>query len=262
MKKRFSGKYYKFISTNGFSFALISSTSNEGPQMQLITRDGSFQIRDNNSIFISKDKITFNVAQNGLFFSGKIRMSDYHPLKKKAMGPFSIFSMECNHEIYSMYHKLYGDITYNGMLYSFYGGYGYIEGDSGKNFPEKYLWYNSVGPDYGVTLAIATIPFGFIHFTGILGFVSFKGKEYCLCTYNKAKIIINTPNYFEIAKGDYRLSVSVNGDGGHMLKAPVNGNMNRLIKENVAVETEFTFSKKGEVILSRKDAYSSLEYMF
>ena len=44
-----------------------------------------------------------------------------------------------------------------------------------------------------------------------------------------------------------------------MLKAPVNGTMNRFIKENLATPTEFTFEKGDSVILSRKDPLSSLE---
>lgn len=262
MKNKFSGKYYKFVTCKDFSFAIIDSISNEGPAVQLITKEGSFRINDINTVIIESDKITFNIDQDDLKMTGVIRMSDFHPLKKKVMGPFSIFKMECSHEIYSMYHKLAGEIDYNGILYSFDNGYGYIEGDSGVNFPKKYIWYNSVGKDYGVTMAIATIPFGFIKFTGILGFVSYDNKEYYLCTYTGAKIVKTSPSYFEIKKGKYHLSVSVKEDGGHLLKAPIKGNMERYIKENVASATAFSFTKNGEVILEKSDDKSSLEYMY
>lgn len=262
MKNRFSGKYYKFVTGKDFSFAIIDSTSNEGPEKQLITKEGSFRINDFNTVIIENDKITLKIDQDDLKMTGVIEMSDFHPLKKKAMGPFSIFKMECSHEIYSMFHKLNGQIEYNGKSISFENGYGYIEGDFGVNFPQKYIWYNSVGENYGVTIAVATIPFGLIKFTGILGFVSFNNKEYYLCTYTGAKIIENNPKYFEIKKGKYRLSVSVKEDGGHMLKAPINGNMDRYIKENVATSTHFSFTKKGEVILAKDDDKSSLEYMY
>ena len=186
---RYNGKYYKFVTAGDFSFAIIDSVSNEGPAKQLITKEGSFQISELNSVIIESDKITFNIDRDDLKMTGKIIMSDFHPLKKKAMGPFSVFRMECSHEIDSMYHKLGGEIQYNGKYYSFKNGYGYIEGDSGVNFPKNYIWYNSVGENYGVTIAVATIPFGLIKFTGILGFVSFNNKEYYLSTYNLAKII-------------------------------------------------------------------------
>lgn len=262
MQNKFKGKYYKFVSGNNFSFAIIDSVSNEGPAKQLITKEGSFQIEHVESVTITKEIVLISIHQDNLTMIGQITMSDFHPLRRKAMGPFSFFPMECKHEIYSIYHRLSGEVFYNGAFYSFDNGYGYIEGDSGVNFPKKYIWYNSVGPDYGVTLAVATIPFGPFNFTGILCFISFEGKEYVLCTYNGARIIYTSPEYFEISKGSYRLCVSVREKGGHLLKAPLNGNMTRLIKENVAVETEFTFSRKNKILLNKTDDKSSLEYMF
>lgn len=261
-KNRFGGEYYKFVSTGDFSFALIDSESNEGPAMQIITKDGSYQVQNVDSVLVEKEKIEFHVVQDNLSLVGEIFMWDFHPLHGKAMGPFSIFSMECKHEVYSMFHKLKGEVVYNGNKISFENGYGYKEGDYGVNFPSRYVWYNSVGSDYGVTLAIATIPFGIFHFTGILGFVTFGNKEYDLCTYTGAKIVNVSPEHVEIRKGSYHLEVSVKGEGGYMLKAPVKGNMSRFIKENVAVETEFTFSQKEKVLLMKRDTKSSFEYMF
>ena len=100
MKNRFSGKYYKFVSKDKFIFAIIDSLSNEGLIKQIITKDGSFQIADYNSIIIENDTVSINIEQENLIMKGILKMSDFHPLKHKAMGPFSIFSMECSHEIY------------------------------------------------------------------------------------------------------------------------------------------------------------------
>lgn len=130
------------------------------------------------------------------------------------------------------------------------------------NFPEKYILYNSVGDDYGVTMAIATIPFGLIHFTGILGFISYQGKEYDLCTYTGAKIIEATPERIEIKRASYHLIITLKEHGGYLLKAPEMGNMSRYIKENVAVATEFELRKGNQTILTRKDEKSSLEFMY
>ena len=99
MKNRFSGKYYKFVSKDKFIFAIIDSLSNEGLIKQIITKDGSFQIADYNSIIIENDTVSINIEQENLILKGILKMSDFHPLKHKAMGPFSIFSMECSHEI-------------------------------------------------------------------------------------------------------------------------------------------------------------------
>ena len=46
MKNRFFGKYYKFISNDGFSFAIIIALSNEGKSIQLNTKNGSFNIKN------------------------------------------------------------------------------------------------------------------------------------------------------------------------------------------------------------------------
>ena len=261
-KNYFFGKYYKFIAADGYTFAVISSFADDGRALQLITPGRAYVLQDTSSVKIGKDTVVFRVNEQGLSFVGKIRMSDFHPLKYDAMGPFKPFAMECSHSVYSMYHDTQGEIEVNGERHSYAGGCGYIEGDRGRSFPQKYFWYNSVGKDYGVTVAIATIPFGLVNFEGILGFVSYRGKEYRLCTYNFAKVLKKTKNTVVIKRGEYILKIRVEGEGGHDLKAPSEGNMTRLIKENVSVATSFTFRRGGEVILQRSDPHSSLEQMF
>ena len=258
-KPYFFGKYYKCIATDGFSFALIESRSEEGRAKQLITAGASYQIPDPDAITVDDRGIKLDLHEEGLSVVGDLRFGPFHPLRRKAMGPFSLFSMECCHEIYSMYHSLSGSLVFNGVAHSFDHGYGYIEGDSGVNFPSRYVWYNSVGRDYGLTVAIATIPFGPIRFTGLLGFVLCDGKEYDLTTYTFARIRKVAPDEIRISKGAYRLTVRIGETGGHLLKAPVNGTMSRYIKENLAVPTEFSFTKGDRVILSRRDSLSSLE---
>lgn len=262
-KKYFFGKYYKFIGSDSFSFALIDSDSNDGEERQIILPHCSVVLKNKNSIIIENDSILFDVNQEDLKIKGKITLGILHPLKRDAMGPFKFFKMECRHSIYSMYHSLSGTITINDKIHSFNDGFGYIEGDSGVSFPQKYVWYNSIGKDYGVMLAIATIPFGLINFKGILGFVSYKGKEYYLTTYTGAKIVKLTEKEIIIKKGKYVLKININRENnGHLLKAPENGKMSRLIRENIAIPSSFYFLKHGEEILKREDELSSLEYVF
>lgn len=263
MKHYFFGKYYKFVSNDGYSFALIDSYSDEGKMKQIITKDGGFVIKNINSIEILNDKkIMFDVKQDGLSIKGELNISNTHPLKGSAMGPFKIFSMQCSHDIYSMYHDVNGKIIVNGVEHDFSDSIGYIEGDKGKSFPTNYIWYNSIGKDYGVTVAVAKIPFGFIHFTGLLCFINFRGKLYKMCTYNFAKLKKYNKEDVIIKKGKYKLEIKLNTSGGYELKAPEVGKMNRLIKENVSVPTSFVFKKKNEVILERKDNHSSMEYVY
>lgn len=262
MKKYFFGKYYKFINNDGFSFAVIISESNDGPELQVITSDGGYVINDKNAVKVIDHQINFNIKQKDISLTGSITLGELHPLKRKVMGPFSILPLECRHEIYSMYHTLTGNIAYKNKTYSFDGGVGYIEGDRGVNFPKKYVWYNSVKNAQSVTLAIATIPIGFIKFIGVLCFIKTKNNEYYLSTYNLVKLKKISPTQIILKKRKYTFTLDVLGDGGHLLKAPVKGKMSRYIKENLKVKTHYSFKEGEKIILEATDENSSLEYMF
>ena len=262
-KNRFFGKYYKFINKDLFSFAIIVSTANEGDMLQVITPDKSYYIDDPKSVEVVDTAITFNINQDDITLNGKITLGELHPLKKKVMGPFTYLPMECRHEIYSMHHSLNGNISINGKDISFDDGIGYIEGDSGTNFPKKYVWYNSVTKDMTTTFALASIPFlGFIHFTGILCFVKTKDKEYRFCTYNGAKLKKIDDKEIVISKGKYSFILSINNKDGHLLKAPVKGDMVRYIKENLNIATSYKLMFKDQVLFEVNDPISSLEYMW
>lgn len=262
-KNRFFGKYYKFINKDSFSFAIIVSRANEGDMLQVITPDRAYYIDDPKSVDIKGNHIAFDINQPDISMKGEISLGNLHPLKHKVMGPFTYIPMECKHEIYSVHHDIKGNIELNGKCISFDGGIGYIEGDSGTNFPTKYAWYNSVNKDATVTLAIASIPlFGFIHFIGILCFIKTKEKEYSLCTYNGAKLKKIDDNEIIINKGKYSFALSFDNKEGHLLKAPMKGNMDRYIKENLSVPTSYKLTYKDKIILETDDSISSLEYMW
>ena len=63
----FMGKYYKFLSNDGFSFTLIVSYSNEGDMLQVITSNKSYYIKDTRSVDITGNNITFAIASIPLF---------------------------------------------------------------------------------------------------------------------------------------------------------------------------------------------------
>lgn len=265
MKNKFFGKYYKFISDNGFTFALIVSTANEGDMLQLITPKGSYLIKGTKSVVIKDNDIDINIEQDDVSLIGKLSLGELNTLSKKVMGPFTYLPMECRHEIYSMYHEVKGSVLFNHFERFDFNrkGLGYIEGDSGTNFPEKYIWYNSLLKNATVTLAIATIPlFGFIHFTGLLCFIKTKDHEYRFTTYNGGKIVSKSTDNIIIKKGDYILNINISFMDGHKLKAPVKGNMTRYIKENINIKTSYTLKYKDQIILDELDPLSSLEYMY
>ena len=262
-KNRFFGKYYKFISDDGYTFALIISKSNEGDMLQLITPDKGYFISDTNSVVIKDNIIDININQDDISLKGNLSLGKFHPLSKKVMGPFTYLPMECRHDIYSMYHSINGNIIAKGIIHKFTNSLGYIEGDSGKNFPKKYIWYNSLTNKATLTLAIATIPlFGFIKFTGLLCFIKGEGFEYRFATYNRGKIVKKTEQQIIIKKNKYILTIDIHHIGGHMLKAPMKGDMTRYIKENINVATHYKLTYKDEIILEVDDPLSSLEYMY
>ena len=263
MKNRFYGKYYKFISDEKYVLACIISHANEGDMLQIITKENSYLIKDTESIKINNDIITFNVNTEELKINGQIKLGKLNPLKSKVMGPFTYLPMECRHEIYSMYHTLNGKLTINDKEYNYNDSLGYIEGDSGKNFPTKYIWYNSVLKDTTVTLAIATIPlFGFINFKGLLCFIKTKNKEYKICTYNFGKIKKINNNEIIIKKAKYIFSLNFDLKDGNNLKAPIKGNMDRYIKETITISTKYKLTYKNNIILDSSDDISSLEFMW
>ena len=263
MKNRFYGKYYKFISDSGRAFACIASHANEGDMLQIITEGGSFLIPDTSAFRATDESAAFDVRTDGLTLSGSIRFGEFHPLKKRVMGPFDFFPLECRHHISSMYHTLTGELVFNGERLTFTGSPGYIEGDSGKNFPSRYIWYNSVTPECTVTLAIATIPvMGIFDFTGLLCFIRTPDAEYRLCTYNRAKPAAISREKIVLKKGGAVFTLRIKDGDGFDLKAPVKGNMSRCIKECITIETEFELTEKGKRIVGGSDPISSFEYVW
>ena len=264
MKKNyFFGKYYKFISESGFSFAIIIANSNEGHSIQLITNDNSYQIIDLESVKIINDNhFVFSIKQDDINLEGNLYLGTLNPLTKKVMGPFSYVPfMECRHDIYSMYHSVRGEIALNNNTIIFNDGIGYIEGDRGRNFPSKYIWYNSVTKDNTITIAIASIPIGFIKFTGVLCFIKNKDDEFYFCTWNRVKIKELNSGVIRLKKGKYELLVNISLNDGHKLKAPIKGSMVRYIKENIAIPSKYSLKYKDNVLLEIEDELSSCEWV-
>mgnify|MGYP003293544038 CR=1 FL=1 len=262
-KSYFSGCYFKFVTKNNkFSFAIILSSMDGKWTKQLITKDDSYIIKDDCAIkFVDDKTLNFNIDEQGLTMKGVIKMGLYIPPKKDVMGPYRHFKMECKHKIISLYHSLSGKIVVNNKPISFDGGRGYIEGDEGYSFPSEYIWYNSIYEDATITLAIATIPFGLIKFTGLLCVIRAGDKQYNLSTYNGAKIKEYSRKGLLIKKGSYALKLDYDIPSSPSLLAPTPAGMNRKIKEGLAIKSSYVFKKGKNVILIGNDDVSSLEYM-
>ena len=157
------------------------------------------------------------------------------PLRRDIMGPFRFFPMECRHSVLSMRHTLHGSISVEGREISFDNGLGYTEKDSGRSFPKKYLWlqFNSFDAPCSIMLAIASVPFSALRFTGCICAILYEGREYRFATYSGVRILAAGPRYIRLAQGGMLFEADILNPGGGMeLRAPVNGKMSGRIRES------------------------------
>ena len=259
-KNYFFGKYYKFVNKEGYSFALIDADTSKGKMIQLINENESYVINDPTQVRIGENIIEFNVVQEGLTIKGSLTMDELHPLAKDVMGILRKCHIPCKHNIYSMYHKVGGELVINNVLHSFLNGIGYIEGDEGFSFPKRYIWFNSVNYDYGLTLAIATIPLCKVfRFTGCFLTIKDEEHEYVFSSLNGLRICKISKYLLILRKGSYVFKLYLNESIGQKLYAPEQGEMKYFIHEAIKVISGFELFHQGNLVFSRYDVQGSLE---
>lgn len=209
----------------------------------------SLNIKIENNTF-TEQGLNIDLKNDNFEIKGKLTYSDFLPLKYDIMGPFKYFpKMECKHNIFSMKHFVNGKISINNQEYLFINDLGYIEGDYGVSFPEKYIWIQAnIMTDVAISLSIATIPYGFINFTGVIAVLIIGSKEYRFATYNFTKIIKNTNEHIKLKKRNLTLEVFIKDSDKFALAAPKNGLMTRKVHESMKATIEVMLSKKGSVI--------------
>lgn len=214
-----------------------------------------FAIKLGKNYFTEKG-IVLNIDTDEIKIKGKITYRNITPLNYSFMGPLSLVSnAECRHEIVSLRHILSGGFRINGENVCFDNGIGYIEGDSGKSFPEKYNWISSnyfEDSDASIVAAVADVKLSKFNFQGCGCVILYKGKQYRLATYKGAEIQVNQNNKIIIEQGRYRLCVNIYGKNGRELLAPNNGNMSRIVNESVDTKATFRFYRDDETIFSLK----------
>ena len=266
-KKYFEGWYFKHASRDlkiafipsisvldGEKKAYVQVISNlfsdcfEFPPEDFSADDKSLSIKIGNNHF-SERGININLTNPKHEIKADLKYSELL-IPKNIMGPFKYFpKMECVHSIFSMKHSVYGSISLNGREYFFYDNLGYIEGDRGASFPEKYVWIQGNDlPNGAFSLSIATIPLGPFKFTGLIALLYVGMKEYRFATYNNTKIIKNAEDHIRLKKGKLLLDVFIRSGKSFMLSAPVKGLMARRVGESMDAEIEIALSKKGVTI--------------
>ena len=296
-KNYFEGWYFKMVSANGASILSVIpgiSISKNGEEqhafIQVIdgktaqTRYFSFPAEDFSysedrfavSIgenFFCRDSLVLNIINDSIRLTGTLYLSNQTTLtkngkRKNIMGwyrrmPF----MQCYHGVVSLDHSVNGTLNYNGNILEFKDGDGYIEKDWGRSMPEAWIWmqtnsFNSPGSSF--MLSVAKVPWMGHAFTGFLGFFHHDSITTRFGTYSKAKLNIDqlssdTLNIVIKDKKYHYYITAVHKNSG-LLKAPVNGAMDRRIAESVDAVVFLTVTNRnGEVIFEDRSNYAGLE---
>lgn len=218
--------------------------------------------------YFSLEGIDLNIIENDFSLKGEVKFSQLVVPRVDIMGPFSMVPfMECRHSLFSMKHKISGNVELNEKKYDLSQGIGYMEGDRGRSFPREYMWThcffsNERANSGSLMLAVAEIPVPFAHFTGIIGFVLWKGKEYRFATYFGAKVTEMTRNSVEIVQGSYKLRVELLKKQDQVLQAPDFGEMNREIRESIRCKGRYQFFQNDRLLLDVESKSASFEFEY
>lgn len=279
MRGTFYGWYLKCQSETQ-TLAVIPAIHRTGKKrtcsIQIITDEGVWTVdypaeefrRKRRNILIGRNRFGANgiwlvIRTEGLTVSGKLKFGPLRPLKYDIMGPFALIPfLECRHSVWSMRHLVCGTVRINGRTYSFQNGCGYWEGDRGRSFPKRYLWTQCCFPGGSLMLSVADIPLAGIHFTGIIGVVIWREKEYRLATYLGAKAVQICNGVIRIAQGNLEFQARLLESSARPLKAPTKGDMVRTIHESAACRASYQFRAGNRVLFSFETDRASFEYEY
>ncbi len=279
MKNYFCGWYLKFQNEEN-TVALIPayhiSNGEKSCSIQVITDDGAWNVpfcmeqyrqgREGVQIadtIFTRHGVALNLHGPGLDAVGKLSFGSLTPISYDIMGPFRCIPfMECRHSVYSMKHRIDGEINLNGKKISFDGGVCYIEGDRGRSFPKNYVWSQCCFPEGSVMLSVADIPLLGTLFTGVICVIHYRGREYRLATYLGARAVRIRDGEVVIRQGRKMLTVRRLEKKGLTLAAPESGKMTRTIHETAACRAYYQFSIGGKLVFSFESKRAAFEYEY
>lgn len=300
-RKYFEGWYFKMVTKDkaytlsfipGISLnkehkhAFIQVILKDSIQNRLTTEYLSFDIGefnfDKKCSFLTIQSNTFGLEGIKISYQskdfqikGSVRHFDFTPIKTNIFSPtiMGIFQyiplMECYHSVISMNHKLKGKITFLDKEIDFTNGLGYIEKDYGRSFPEKYVWLQSnhfKDKTISLMLSVATIPYLFFKFKGLIANVTYCGKEYRFATYNRTRICCfeTKEKSFDmiIKKGKYKLKIKAKNELVKELASPKDGEMANFIKEGLSGKVVVTLYKNDFLIFKDVGKSAGLEIMY
>jgi tocopherol cyclase len=203
--------------------------------------------------YFSDKKIILDLDDDIHTFKGEIAFNEIaqYPVSLRRPGIMGWYRyvpfMECYHGVVSLDHLLQGQLMHNETMIDFTAGRGYIEKDWGSSMPESWIWMQTnhfENPGTSFMMSIARIPWIGKTFTGFLGYLLHDGKLFSFATYTGARVtnlsyteksisltVTGKQFIMEVQASKPDSYVQSKGLGG--LKAPVLGNMNRVIHESV-----------------------------
>ncbi len=278
-KNYFKGWYFKCINddhTIAFIPAFHRSNQEETASLQIITNSSAFNIYFDSLKFqdkqlsvkigenqFSEKGININIYTKDIIIQGNLNFSHLSPIKYDIMGPFQFIPfMQCRHSVYSMRHRIDGQINVNGQLLIFKNSMGYIEGDCGRSFPNRYIWTQCPFSNGSLMLSVADIPILGGHFTGIIGIVMMNRREYRIATYLGAKIKRISKNSVTVKQGYYELNTVLIEKNAQPLYAPDYGKMSRTIHESASCTAYYKFTFKGKKLCEFTSNRASFEFEY
>jgi tocopherol cyclase len=222
------------------------------PQDKFAWDKNRLYLKIGDSVF-TENFIDLNIENQAIKATGQL---NYHNIVKYPksilspgiMGWYSyIPTMECKHGVVSVNHDITGSLKINNSHIDFDGGKGYIEKDWGTSFPEAWLWIqanNFNEKESSFSFSVAKIPWRGKYFIGFIAFLFYNKKFFLFSTYNNS--VINEMNHsadtvnLKMKNKEAVLKVSTHKSSFVDLRAPVEGQMSRRIKESV--DSDITLS--------------------
>lgn len=275
----FKGWYFKCGSGDN-TIALIPafhrSNGRQTASLQVITKNASYPVLldtlhckekplsvTSGHCAFSEQGLKLRLQNDTITLKGQLRFRALSPIRYDIMGPFRFIPfLQCRHSVYSMRHQVDGQLICNGQLFRFRGAPGYLEGDCGSSFPERYLWTQCFFKNGSLMLSVADIPILGFHFTGIIGVILIDKKEYRIATYLGARLTYAAGNTVVVRQGSYELTAVLLEKNALPLHAPDNGKMNRTIHESAACKAYYRFSRNGKTLCELISTEASFEFEF
>lgn len=279
MKNYFWGYYFK-CQSEAHTLAVIPALHCSGKarscSIQLITREHNWGLtfpyddfqKHGHAVAIGPNHfgpqgLQLQMEAPGLAVRGQLYFGPLQPIRYDIMGPFSCVPfLECRHSIFSMGHTVNGNLRINGRDFPFSNGRGYWEGDRGGSFPRRYAWTHCFFTEGSLMLSVAEIPLGIFRFTGLIGVISWQGREYRLATYLGARVLRLQAGEIIVRQGPYLLTVRLLEPAPRPLLAPNAGAMTRTIRESAACRASYLFQKNGAALFQFETDSASFEYEY